>query len=65
VRRREFIALLSGAVGSPLDALAQQASKVWHMGFIAHEHESFAPAFGGADWLKASRTREEISPASP
>jgi hypothetical protein len=39
VRRREFIALLSGAVGSPLDALAQQASKVWHMGLPPRSDE--------------------------
>src|SRR5205807_3930477 len=44
VTRRELIALLGSAVAWPLDALAQQASKIWHMGFIAHGHEHFYDA---------------------
>src|SRR4051794_10369547 len=44
MKRRDFITLLCGASALSLDALGQQASKVWRMGFLAHEHEGFYDA---------------------
>jgi putative ABC transport system substrate-binding protein len=44
MNRRKFITLLGSGAAWPLDALAQQANKVWHMGFIAHGYESFYDA---------------------
>ena len=45
MQRRDFIKIIAGsAVGWPLAARAQQASKVWRIGFIAHGHESFYDA---------------------
>jgi putative ABC transport system substrate-binding protein len=41
MRRRDLMTLLGGAMGWPLHALAQQPSKVWRMGFIAHGQENF------------------------
>jgi ABC-type uncharacterized transport system substrate-binding protein len=45
VRRREFIILVGGVAAWPVEALAQQAGKVWHMGFLAQGPESFYDAF--------------------
>ena len=45
MRRRDFIALAGGGVAVlPRCVLAQDANKVWRMGFIAHGHESFYDA---------------------
>jgi putative tryptophan/tyrosine transport system substrate-binding protein len=42
MRRRQFVALVVGAlVERPSDLFAQQASKTWHIGFIAHRYERF------------------------
>jgi putative ABC transport system substrate-binding protein len=45
MRRRDFLALVSSGVAAlPLGAFAQDATKVWRVGFIAHGHESFYDA---------------------
>jgi hypothetical protein len=51
MRRREFITLLSGALGNsivwPLGAQAQQGKK-YLIGFIAHEYETMYDPFLGS-----------------
>src|SRR5262249_60203371 len=44
MRRREFIKTAVGAATWPVVARAQQADKVWRMGFIAHGQEGFYDA---------------------
>ena len=45
MRRRDFVALLSGgAVALPLRTFAQQSGKTWRMGFIAQGYERFYDA---------------------
>src|SRR3954451_21552238 len=42
MRRREFLAIVSGGVAAwSRCALAQQSGRTWRIGFIAHRHERF------------------------
>jgi putative tryptophan/tyrosine transport system substrate-binding protein len=51
MRRRDFI-LYVGAAASPIRALAQQSSKIWRIGFLAHGYETFYdPFFSGLQQL--------------
>jgi len=48
MRRREFIALVGGAaaaIAAPLDTQAQQAGKIYRIGFLSYASYATAPAF--------------------
>jgi len=49
MRRRDLIVLMGGGIAAwPLGARAQQSSKIWRIGFIAHRYEKFYdPLFEG------------------
>jgi putative ABC transport system substrate-binding protein len=53
MRRRQIIALAVGVlIGTPSGLFAQQASKTWRIGFIAHRYEKFYdPLFSGLQEL--------------
>ena len=44
MRRREFVSLLGFATTWPMSVRAQQARKIWRIGFIAHRYEGFYDA---------------------
>jgi putative ABC transport system substrate-binding protein len=53
MRRRQVIAVMVGALaGGPVDLFAQQLSKIWRIGFIAHRYEKlYDPLFSRLEEL--------------
>ena len=57
MRRRDLIVLVgSGVADRALGARAQEAGKIWRMGFVAHGYETFYAIFTG---LRHSARHEE------
>src|SRR6516164_3303380 len=68
MKRREFIALLSGAAGWPLAVRAQQAGKVWRIGVLSigssatagHLVEAFFKGMGDLGYQDGRNVHYEV-----
>jgi putative ABC transport system substrate-binding protein len=61
MRRRELILILGATLAWPLTGRAQQAGKIWRIGFIAHRYETFYDAlFEGLRELGYAEGRNTI-----